>query len=880
MNAAGKKKAIKQCKDLLITLVAKKRSRKRHSGSTVLKRKKKKWDALDAAAALTAQDKIANEARNNNGVKSVIVSPSKADNCDETSGNEETTSSNKTSLFGKEGQGKADKMDVSEVHGSGVVARVPNIDDDNNEECEQLFSGSRVAKKSGGLFIFGTVISCQWNMHKEIYWYILYDVGVDEEILIVELEERQQLYQEHQGDDQVGNSKQPATTTAPPSTVADDDIATMVALQNDGNYCGKVDEINLSKAQIASKECYTREQHLSEKHTEHDYKIELLNDTLNNNDVPGLLKRHPDLSPDSSAKSIREIENAQECLDSFNDQPIVPPRAILELHGNDILMESQKEVLELIQSTPTSGSDNVPQSDRKYPNNTPISTFEDDGAGEKNDPAFDGEANVDQNSVGDSDPGGKTVLITPPEIGKRDKSSDSEELTPTALFDNLNLDNQTVEDGVLNSQSAANGDTTGTGTSGDNGADVPVTPADEQTADTSLIKLGSIRSAVIGSGKTDTAIGECGHLGNNNAGASEGTLGVLCHEEDVDSAATGEKLVGGGSDTESEDMWGFQDEETDKGVLDGEAESEAAELEAKKTAAGEDEAVTAAEATASEDIGGFQDEETNKGVLDGEAESEAAELEAKKTAAVEDEAVTEAEAAASESVVKKTAAEDMGIANEKTDDDSSAKDVLGGGASTKNKSATNAATVAVVTKKKAAKKKALNTKVKKSKKMSPKKKSTDWTIEEEQLCAKSLYPHGKSTTFARMNEFVTTRTISQIRYYWGKHQKMLMTMSEIYFRDQKYIDGLAKDKGMTDVNDIIDGARNRNFYNEVIIGSSQLTLLEFVKEGIFEELKEQVVTNSNPVYISGIGTFYTDKNGRMALTHSPYPPYPPYPPQK
>ena len=96
MNAAGQKKAIKQCKDLLITLGAKKRSRKRHSGSTVLKRKKKKRDALDAAAALTAQDKLANEAGDNNGVKSVIVSPSKADNCDETSGSEETTPSNKT----------------------------------------------------------------------------------------------------------------------------------------------------------------------------------------------------------------------------------------------------------------------------------------------------------------------------------------------------------------------------------------------------------------------------------------------------------------------------------------------------------------------------------------------------------------------------------------------------------------------------------------------------------------------------------------------------------------------------------------------------------------------------------------------------------------
>ena len=109
----------------------------------------------------------------------------------------------------------------------------------------------------------------------------------------------------------------------------------MVALQNDGNYCGKVDEINLSKAQIASKECYTREQHLSEKHTEHDYKIELLNDTLNNNDFAGLLERHPDLSQDSLVKGIREIQNAQESLDSFNKYTIVPPRAILEMHGND-----------------------------------------------------------------------------------------------------------------------------------------------------------------------------------------------------------------------------------------------------------------------------------------------------------------------------------------------------------------------------------------------------------------------------------------------------------------------------------------------------------------------------------------------------------------
>ena len=40
------------------------------------------------------------------------------------------------------------------------------------EECEQLFSGSRVAKKSGGLLIFGTVTSCRWNMHKGRYWYI------------------------------------------------------------------------------------------------------------------------------------------------------------------------------------------------------------------------------------------------------------------------------------------------------------------------------------------------------------------------------------------------------------------------------------------------------------------------------------------------------------------------------------------------------------------------------------------------------------------------------------------------------------------------------------------------------------------------------------
>ena len=84
----------------------------------------------------------------------------------------------------------ADKTDVLEIPGSGVAARVPNIDDDNNEECEQLFSGSRVAKKSGGRIIFGTVTSCRWTVIDTVrYWYILYDVGVDEEVLIVELEE-------------------------------------------------------------------------------------------------------------------------------------------------------------------------------------------------------------------------------------------------------------------------------------------------------------------------------------------------------------------------------------------------------------------------------------------------------------------------------------------------------------------------------------------------------------------------------------------------------------------------------------------------------------------------------------------------------------------
>ena len=102
-----------------------------------------------------------------------------------------------------------------EIPGSGVAARAPNIVNNKNEECKQLFSCSRVAKKSGGLFIFGTVISCRWTIHKSMFWYIEYDDGVDEEVLIAELEERQQLYLEHESDDEVGNSKQPATTTAP-----------------------------------------------------------------------------------------------------------------------------------------------------------------------------------------------------------------------------------------------------------------------------------------------------------------------------------------------------------------------------------------------------------------------------------------------------------------------------------------------------------------------------------------------------------------------------------------------------------------------------------------------------------------------------------------
>ena len=125
----------------------------------------------------------------------------------------------------------------------------------------------------------------------------------------------------------------------------------MVALQNDRNYCGKVDEINLFRAQIASKECYTREQHLIEQHTQHGFKSALYDDTIDNNDGAGLLERHLDLSQDSLVKGIQKIENAQESLNAFKESIIVPPRAILQQYGNDIHMDSQKELLNNILSS-------------------------------------------------------------------------------------------------------------------------------------------------------------------------------------------------------------------------------------------------------------------------------------------------------------------------------------------------------------------------------------------------------------------------------------------------------------------------------------------------------------------------------------------------
>ena len=43
-------------------------------------------------------------------------------------------------------------------------------------------------------------------------WFIEYNDGVDEEeVLIGDLRDRQKLYLKHEGDDVVGNSKQPAT---------------------------------------------------------------------------------------------------------------------------------------------------------------------------------------------------------------------------------------------------------------------------------------------------------------------------------------------------------------------------------------------------------------------------------------------------------------------------------------------------------------------------------------------------------------------------------------------------------------------------------------------------------------------------------------------
>ena len=80
-----------------------------------------------------------------------------------------------------------------------------------------FYVGSRVAVKLGVIPFFCTIKSCQLGVRNDKLWYIKYNGGVDEEeVLILELRQRQKLYQKEQGNDTVGNTKLPAREGPPP----------------------------------------------------------------------------------------------------------------------------------------------------------------------------------------------------------------------------------------------------------------------------------------------------------------------------------------------------------------------------------------------------------------------------------------------------------------------------------------------------------------------------------------------------------------------------------------------------------------------------------------------------------------------------------------
>ena len=58
--------------------------------------------------------------------------------------------------------------------------------------------------------------------------------------------------------------------------------------------------------------------------------------------------------------------------------------------------------------------------------------------------------------------------------------------------------------------------------------------------------------------------------------------------------------------------------------------------------------------------------------------------------------------------------------------------------------------------------------------------------------------------------------------------------------------------------------------NPSVYNATYEDLTKFV-QSYFAVIKEKVETENKNVVVPNVGTFYRDKNGRMAVTHHPYP---------
>ena len=138
-------------------------------------------------------------------------------------------------------------------------------------------------------------------------------------------------------------------------------------------------------------------------------------------------------------------------------------------------------------------------------------------------------------------------------IGVDDTKEMAKEGTPVASNKEGDNEQIIINDILVNSTTAAIGDTHATSTYGDN--DKP------DKTETAIGECDHGKCATVASGINNNTTGDIssviivnGKLGDNNAGVSETIHDKPCQDDDVDSATTGEKLV-----------------DRDSGGLDGEA---------------------------------------------------------------------------------------------------------------------------------------------------------------------------------------------------------------------------------------------------------------------------------------------------------------------